>query len=398
MTFQELQQHTELNLLQNILPTWMRYADLVHGGFLGKVTGSNCPDYEADKGGVLNARILWTFSAAYRIYNDPLYLNFATRAKEYLLQHFFDAQYGGIYWTVNHKGEPVDTKKQIYALGFALYGLSEYARATGDEQAKSKAIELFETIEAQSFDPIEGGYFEAFARNWTELADMRLSDKDANEKKTMNTHLHILEPYTNLYRIWPNHKLGERIAHLIDLFLNKIRDPKTNHLNLFFDEKWNNKHRQVSYGHDIEASWLIHEAALVLGNAQLLKQVEPAILQIAHAAAEGIQPDGSMIYELDLTTHHADTDRHWWVQAEAIVGYINAWQLTQNPVYFHYAAQNWTYVAEKLVDHQNGEWFWSANSRGEANTQHDKLGFWKCPYHNSRMCMELIERKHSIQN
>ena len=385
---------TELreNLQRNILPYWMKLVDLENGGFIGQVNGNETIQYSADKGAVLNARILWSFSAAYRVLKDPILCDYATRAKEYLLTHFYDHELGGIYWSVDYKGDPSSTKKQVYALGFAIYALSEYSRATGDQEALTKVRELYETIEKQSYDQAEEGYFEAFARDWSELPDMRLSAKDANERKTMNTHLHVLEPYANLYRVWPDAQLKASIEKLIDVFATKITDPQSHHLNLFFDEHWNNRSSIISYGHDIEASWLIHEAALVIKNKFLKGQTENLAIQIADAAVEGIQPDGSMIYEYDKSTQHADTDRHWWVQAETVVGYFNAFEITGQMEYLNKACQAWEYIKQNLVDDKNGEWYWSVDKDGKVNKNEDKAGFWKCPYHNTRMCLEIIER------
>lgn len=195
---------------------------------------------------------------------------------------------GGIYWELDCTGNPIDTKKQIYAIGFAIYGLSEYVRATGDAEALSYARCLFEVIEKYSFDIDRNGYIEALTRDWLQIEDMRLSDKDENEKKTMNTHLHILESYTNLYRVWKDKRLAQQLRNLVNVFLDRILDAETYHLNLFFEDDWTNKYQIISYGHDIEASWLIHEAVLVLDDKDLVRKVEPAIIKLAEAADEGL--------------------------------------------------------------------------------------------------------------
>ena len=380
-------------LENNILPFWMnKMEDNEQGGFYGEITGDDELRPEASKGAILNARILWTFSAAYRLLKKPEYLKTATRAKRYLIDRFYDPEYGGIYWELDYKGNPLDTKKQIYAIGFAIYGLSEYARATGDAEALEYAQRLFEVIEQHSFDPVQNGYLEALTRDWQPIEDMRLSDKDENEKKTMNTHLHILEPYTNLYRVWKDERLERQLRNLIDVFITRILDPQTGHLNLFFEEDWTNKYRIYSYGHDIEASWLIHEAALVLGDETVLKRIEPLIVRIAQAADEGLNPDGSMIYENFLDKQKIDRELHWWVQAENVVGHINLYQHFGDESALDIAARCWEFIKAKLIDHEHGEWHWSILPDGTVNRKDDKAGFWKCPYHNGRMCMEVIER------
>ncbi len=379
-------------LCENILPFWISHMpDLQNGGFIGRISGDGTAHPDAPKGAILHARILWTFSAAYRLFGEPVYLQTADRAKEYLLTKFWDTENGGIFWQLAADGTPLDAKKQIYALGFAIYGLSEYARATGDQEALEKAKELYFSIEKYSFDNEKNGYFEAFTKDWKEIEDMRLSEKDANEKKTMNTHLHILEPYANLYRVWPSLELKASLRNLLIIFLDTILDKKTGHLQLFFDENWNSKSQITSYGHDIEALWLMYEAATVLGDSDLIEGVKAVVPLIAEAAKEGLQPDGALIYEKDEATGHVDADRHWWVQAESVVGFSYAASITGNKEYGEIAQKCWTFIQEKLVDRQQGEWFWSIKEDGSANRTDDKAGFWKCPYHNGRMCLEMIE-------
>lgn len=380
-------------LENNILPFWMKeMKDDEQGGFYGRISGDNVLDKSASKGVILNARILWTFSAAYRVLRKKEYLEMATRAKRYLLDYFYDFKFGGVYWEVDSAGNPLDTKKQIYAIGFAIYGLSEYTRATGDVEALDFAKKLFDVIEKYSFDADQNGYLEALTREWNPIADMRLSEKDENEKKTMNTHLHILEPYTNLYRVWKDERLKKQIHNLVNLFLDKILDSETYHLNLFFEDDWTNKYQIISYGHDIEASWLIHEAALVLGDKDLLKKVEPNIIRIARAADEGLNTDGSMIYENLVAQGKVDRELHWWVQAENIVGHINLFQYFHDDKALEIALLCWNFVKCHLVDNEHGEWYWSLFSDGTVNKIDDKAGFWKCPYHNGRMCLEILER------
>lgn len=387
----KINQQVEAELTQNILPFWIeRMRDDVHGGFYGQIKGDGQLVYGAQKGGILNARILWSFSSAYIQIKNPLYLVSANRAKSYILDHFFDSAFGGTYWNLSPEGNPVDTKKQIYSQAFFIYAFTEHYRASGDESSLQTAIELFHLIENHSFDRELNGYFEAYSRDWVLLEDLRLSEKDENEKKTMNTHLHILEAYTNLFRVWKDEKLAVQLRNLILIFIEKIVDPKTKHLNLFFDEKWNTKSTIVSYGHDIEASWLIDEAGLVLGDQNLIDRVQKICIDVALAACEGLQADGSMVYELDKG--HLETDRHWWVQSEAVVGFVNAYKLTRHQEWLNRALKTWQYISENLIDRDGGEWFWSISENGIPNRNGDKAGFWKCPYHNSRMCLEMMER------
>ena len=388
---EDLQNEVQWELENNILPFWMnRMIDSEYGGFHGQITGNNQRVVHAPKGAILNARILWTFSAAYRLLRKPEYLETATRAKRYLIDKFYDQEFEGIYWELDYTGQPVQTKKQIYALGFAIYGLSEYNRATGDKEALDYAIRLFKAIEQYSFDPEKNGYMEAFTKDWKLIEDMRLSDKDENEKKTMNTHLHILEPYTNLYRVWKDARLERQLYNLIGLFTEKILDKDTSHLQLFFDNDWQSKYPVVSYGHDIEASWLLHEAARVLGDAGLIAEIEPVVKKIAAAASEGLTSDGGMIYEKNLTTGHIDGDYHWWVQAETVVGYYNLFRYFGDCGALQHSIDCWEFIKRHLTDDVHGEWFWSLRADGSLNRDDDKAGFWKCPYHNGRMCIELL--------
>ena len=392
-TIFQLKKEVEEILTTNILPYWMdKMTDVQHGGFYGRINGQEVLMPEAEKGAILNARILWTFSSAYRLLHKPEYLETATRAKREIIDLFYDKEFGGIYWSVSAEGRPLDTKKQIYAIGFAIYGLSEYHRATGDNEALEYAIRLFHDIEAHSFDRKKNGYCEALTREWEELADMRLSDKDANERKTMNTHLHILEPYTNLFRVWKDDHLKHQLHNLVRLFIDRILDTETSHLQLFFNDDWESQYRIISYGHDIETSWLLHEAALVLGDKTLLDEVEPRVIDIAEAGTEGFLTTAGMLYEQNVDAASIDADRHWWVQAEAIVGYVNLYQHFDDKLSLSRAVQCWEFVKRHLIDRENGEWYWSLRADGSVNRNEDKAGFWKCPYHNGRMCMEIMER------
>lgn len=381
-------------LQKNILRFWLdKMVDQEHGGFYGRIDGHEHLHADAEKGAILNARILWAFSAAYRVLGDKTYLEAASRAKHYIIDHFIDPEYGGVYWSLDCNGKPLDTKKQFYAIGFAIYGMSEYARATGDAEALKVAIDLYRCIEEHALDHEYNGYIEAMTRDWQPIADMRLSELDANYPKSQNTHLHIIEPYTNLYRVWKSDELKASLRNLIDIFTDRILNPETHHLDLFFDMDWKRGAGALeSYGHDIECSWLIHEAALVLGDAEVLKKVEPIVEMVAKASEKRLNADGSMVHEANLDTGYVDSDLHWWVQAEAVVGFFNIYQYFGDESALQKAQHCWTYIKENLIDNENGEWHWSRRKDGTLNLDDDKAGFWKCPYHNSRMCLEIIER------
>ena len=389
----------------NILDFWLsNMIDDEHGGFYGQMTGEGQLVKDADKGGILSARILWAFSAAYRVLGNPEYLMAATLIKDYIIEYFYDNQFGGTYWSVDYLGNPKDTKKQFYAIGFMIYGLSEYARATGDQQALDYAIKLFDCIEQHSLDKVNNGYIEAQTREWNEIADMRLSELDANFPKSQNTHLHIIEPYTNLYRCLMEceadpvssdvvERVEKALRNLIDIFTDKILNPETHHLDLFFAMDWTREAGALeSYGHDIECSWLMHEAALVLGDQAVLDKVEPIVKLVAKASEKGLNADGSMVHEANLDTGYVDDDRHWWVQAETVVGFINLYQHFGDESALQKALHCWQYIKDNLIDREGGEWFWSRDAQGNINRRDDKAGFWKCPYHNSRMCLEIMER------
>ena len=336
----------------DILPFWMAFlGDGVH--FAGRIDGRGKAHPEDGKVAVLISRMLWTFSAAYRMTGRPEYLHAAGKLRKFLALWLIDPVHGGVYWEVAPDGSPVCGKKQSYAIGFAVYGLSEYVRATGDPEALDEAAALFGSLEEHVWDAMRCGYVEALTRNWQPLEYMRLSEKDANDR---------------------------------------LFDPQTGHLNLFFDARWQPQGRKVSYGHDIEASWLIDEAALVLGEPQVTTDVGPVVEALAAAAVEGLRPDGSLIYEYDPQTERIDADRHWWVQAEAVVGFFNMYERTGDEAFLRRSHDAWQYIRTHLLDGGNGEWFWSVRADGSVNRDDDKAGFWKCPYHNSRMCMELIRR------
>ncbi|NID12343.1 AGE family epimerase/isomerase [Fibrivirga algicola] len=384
--------------LTAILAFWMTHSpDQERGGFIGRLTGNGHLDPEAPKGAVLNARILWTFSAAARQTNNPAYRAVADRAYAYFSRHFIDLEFGGVYWSVDPAGKPLSPRKQIYALGFAIYGLSEYHQLTGEPAALDLAKSLYQWIETHSYDPAQGGYFEAFSQEGALLSDLRLSAKDRNDPKTMNTHLHILEGYTNLYRIWPDAGLANQIRALLGTFQTHLIDSETSHLRLFFTADWHSTAALVSYGHDIEAAWLLLEAAEVLHDGKLMATFSQLAVAMARATAAALQADGSLYHEYNIDTNHYDTHREWWVSAEAMVGFLNAWQLSGNETFYNQSVQSWQFIQRHLLDREGGEWRWGVFDTYQPMTADDKIGFWKCPYHNVRACLEVISRLEKRQ-
>jgi len=385
--------------LTSILSWWTeKMVDKTNGGFYGKIDGHNQLRPNADKGVILNTRILWSFSAAAILTKKSEHKNIAQRAFEYLEKHFIDNKNGGLFWMLDFKGNPIQTKKQIYAQAFGIYGFSEYYHLTKNKKAIELAIQLFEAIENYSFDKNHGGYFEAFTENWQPIEDLRLSEKDANEAKTMNTHLHILEAYTNLYLVFPSIKVGKALRGLIECFLEQFIVEKPypsgsqfKHLHLFFDEKWNSKSNAISYGHDIECSWLLQEAAEVLDDDLLLQKVKLVALEMAEVTlGNGFDESGGIMYERENT--HFDKEKHWWVQAEAVVGFFNAYEISKEEKFLDASLQCWNFIKKYILDKENGEWVWSIFPDGKINQKEDKVGAWKAPYHNGRMGLEILKR------
>ena len=382
------------DLIDNILPFWMtRAVDWENGGFVGGLRFDGSSKEGAPKGSVLNARILWTFAA---VHNAPGIDfdcgNMAERAYEYLMSRFIDRKYGGVFWKLDHRGKPMETKNQIYALAFTVYALAEYYKASQDAQALENAIRLFRTMEKYSYDPLNGGYFEAFSRDWKPIEDLRLSEIDDNEQKTLNTHLHILEAYTCLYSVWPDSDLGKQLRALAYLFTGRFISSDRTYFDLFFDENWQLKSRRISPGHDIETTWLLLEAAIALNDSQLIAEAKDICLNISESVAStGFDETGGLVYERtpEKITNY---NKEWWCQAEALVGFLNAWEISGNPAFGFRVVQVWDFIDRFFIDRTAGEWHYKVDSKGNPDVNEEKLGFWKCPYHSVRACLELIRR------
>ncbi len=379
--------HSEL---KNILNYWTNNTlDQENGGFLGQINHYNEVIDNANKGIILNSRILWSFSAASNHLNSNEHKSICDRAYLYLKTFFNDEKHKGVFWELDYQGKPVNKRKQVYAQAFSIYALSEYYIFSKNEDAKNWAIELFNQIEKHAKDNKNIGYFEAFNEDWSPIEDMRLSDKDMNASKTMNTHLHILEAYTTLLKIYDSEALRESLKMLVDVFLEKFLN-KNNHYELFFDDNWNLLSNSISYGHDIETAWLVIEAAKLLNDKALLKKTENVALKVANTfLEEALDKDCAVINEKNLTTNHIDTDRHWWPQVEALIGLKYAYNLNKDEKYLTTSIKIWDFTKKHLIDYKNGEWYFRVDKNGDPYTEEDKVSMWKAPYHTTRACIIL---------
>ena len=380
-------QEVRENLTSCILPYWLGLKD-PRGGFYSEVAADGTVLYDAPRGVILNARIIWSFAAAYQALHEPSCLVAAVHARDYFLEHFCDHKYGGVYWSVDAAGERLDAKKQLYAQGFAIYGLSELYKVTRDDEVLKNAVNLYKVVETYFADKENGGYIEALSRDFSPLEDMSLSAHDINADKTMNSHLHILEAYANLYRVWPDEELKGAVERLLDIIGTKVM-AADGHLQLYFKRDWSVMPGGVSYGHDIETSWLALECAFALKDLDIVNRVRPWALAMGKAGNEGLLADGSLRYE-KLPDGTFDDSRQWWVQAEAVVGNLWLWKFHSDPQGAERALAAWGFIRDHLVDRQAGEWWWAVLPDGSLDLSQPKAGFWKCPYHNTRMCLQAL--------
>jgi mannobiose 2-epimerase len=413
----ELELAVRNELTENILPFWVKYGrDEKSGGFYGYLGNDNVGDSLESRSVVMTSRHLWTYSLASRVLKDPSHLAMADYAYRALTRDFIDTTHGGVFWSVKPDGSPDVSKKQIYGEGFALYAFSEYAIAlkevrgdgAGSSAALAVALSLYTLLEEHARERKFGGYVEARARDWKPTADLKLSDKDIDCAKSMNTNLHVMEAFTAFHRALkvvrpvdatrPENaaliaRVEESLSSLIVITVEKILG-KDFHLDLYFNDDWTQIGDIVSYGHDIETSWLLWEAIEELGAAghELAKKYKPVVVKIAEVALEeGTDPEtGAM--ENELHGGHKERTRIWWCQAEALVGYFNAWQMTGDKKFLDAAMRQWKWIEEKQRDAKKGDWFWAVAPDGTPNLSEPKGGNWKASYHNGRCCMELMKR------
>jgi cellobiose epimerase len=375
----------------NILPFWLRHARDPQGGFWGSVDNQLQVDPDAPRGVLLTTRILWTFSAAYRRYGDRAYLEMATVAYADLCTRFWDQRHGGLRWSTTAAGEPLDRRKQIYAQAFGIYALSEYYRVTRRASALARAVTLHRLIEQHAHDGTHGGYFETFTADWRRVEDETPGFTGRAITKSQNTMMHVMEAYTNLLRVWPEAGLTRKHSELIELVATRMVDESSGHMRAYFNADWTPAADVFFFGHDIECSWLIVEAAEGFDD-HLKPRIRALAIDLARLTArEGIDVDGGLLYEASPAGVLV-TDKHWWAQSEAVVGFLNAWELTREAEFLDAFVKVWGFIEARMIDRVNGEWFGSVTRDGQVLADPPRIGFWKCPYHNARACMELDER------
>lgn len=389
LTHHPLQQEFKVELIR-IADWWVKHAvDNEQGGFVGEISADNQVIAGASKGVILNARILWFFSETAQYLDNPDYRACADRAFNYLTSYFVDAEYGGFYWELNAAGEPINTKKQVYAQAFVIYALCSYFQLTQDESALNLALNTFELVEEKAIDREREGYLEAFTREWGLIEDLRLSEKDLNFPKSQNTHLHVLEAYTRLALVEPTAQVKNALRYNIAMFDKYMINRDNYHLRMFLDLDWQDFSPGFTYGHDIEAAWLIAKALDALGDADYTQALMPDLIKVAATTEkEGIGEFGQVLDAYDFSTKKISPDTVWWVQAEAVVGFLFAYVATKESHYLDKAVAVWEYIKRYQIDAENGEWFWLSSLDQQAQPPHYKVGFWKCPYHNGRAMIE----------
>lgn len=379
-------------LTGNIIPFWRSLKDDKHGGFYGGM-GYDLKTLEHSiKGGIYNSRILWFFSNAYVALKDEESLRCADHAYDFLRVSLIDKEYGGVYWSVSYDGKVVDDTKHTYNQAFAIYGLASYYGATGNKEALKIAYELVDKIESICKDEL--GYLEAFDREFKPQDNEKLSENGVMASRTMNTLLHVLEAYTELYRVDKTEKVADYIRFMLDLFADKVYKQDLRRLDVFFDMDWNSIIDLHSYGHDIEASWLVDRACEVLGDGEYTEKISKVTKDLSDNIHSVALKEGSSLYN-ECENGIADTKRVWWVQVEAIIGFVNGFEKDSNRTdYLETARKIWDYVKEYMIDKRpGGEWFNELYKDGAPIKEKEIVGPWKGPYHNGRMCLEMINRK-----
>jgi mannobiose 2-epimerase len=384
-------------LQQNILKFWIDHAiDRESGGMIGWLDRQGNPIPPGTKSLVQQARVVWTFSAAYERIPQPEYKEAATHTLKFLREKMWDAKHGGFYWLVDRDGHVVDDQKHLYGESFAIYALAEYARAFNDADARREALSLFQLIDQKAHDITNGGYFEAFSTDWNLQIKNQMAI-DLPGRKSMNTHIHLLESLTTLYKTTGNRQVRSRLEELLDICMNKILDPRQGYLRLYFNNDWKPAENSdiSSYGHEIELSWLITESAEALGRSEFPSVKRATLALVTHALRDGFNRDsGGLYYEGPAQGPAKDKKMSWWVEAETLVGLLNAYQLTGQQEYRRRFEQQADYVLTHFVDSEYGEWFNQIEPDGKITG--NKADAWKGPYHAGRACLEVMQRLESL--
>ncbi|MCM1267036.1 MAG: AGE family epimerase/isomerase [Bacteroidales bacterium] len=386
MMVEEVRQH----LTDGIIPFWKKLRDEKYGGYYGYMDHDLKVDEKAVKGCILNSRITWFFANAYMTLKDESLLAEANHGYEFMTKYCVDHEKGGVYWSVAYDGTPEDTTKHTYNQAFSIYALSSYYDASKDESALALAKELFHIIEERCMDEI--GYKEAFDREFREIENDKLSENGVIADKTMNTLLHVFEAYTELYRVSGDAAVKKRLYWILDTIADKIYNPKLHRQEVFFDREMNTILDLHSYGHDIETAWLIRRGTDVLGDKAYEEKMLPIILDLTSQVYEVAFDGRSLANECEKGV--VNENRIWWVQAETVVGFLNGYQLApEHKEYLDAARAEWAFIKEYVIDKRDGsEWFWDVNKEGQAVSGQPIVEPWKCPYHNGRMCLEVIRR------
>ncbi len=389
MKREEFVQDIKDHVTGRIIPFWKGMRDNENGGYYGLLDYNLNLDKKAVKGCILNSRILWFFSNAYLVLKEESLLAEADHAYAFLQEHCLDKKNGGVYWSVTWDGKAAEGMKHTYNQAFAIYALSSYYRASHKEEALETAKALFRLVEEKCTD--EAGYMEAFTEDFGPADNEKLSENGVMADKTMNTLLHLLEAYTELYDVSGDDRVKERLLYMLDLFEQKVYDPDKKRLEVFFDNNWNTLIDLHSFGHDIEASWLIDRACEVLKEDAYTEKMRAVTKELAACVYREAYRNHSLANECEKGV--VDDTRVWWVQAESVVGYLNAWQKSGNEEYMQAAQDIWEFIKNYLVDKREGsEWFEFVNADGSEKEQKPIVQPWKCPYHNGRMCLEVIKR------
>ena len=390
MMVEEIRNH----LTDYIIPFWKKLRDDENGGYYGYMDHDLKVDKKAVKGCILNSRITWFFANAYMTLKDESLLEEAKHGYEFMQKYCVDKEKGGVYWSVAYDGTPEDTTKHTYNQAFSIYALSSYYDASGDEEALKTAMDLFHIIEGRCMDEI--GYKEAFDREFKEIENDKLSENGVIAEKTMNTLLHVFEAYTELYRVSKDADVKKRLEWILDTIADKIYNPKLHRQEVFFDREMNSILDLHSYGHDIETAWLIRRGTDILGEKSYEDKMLPIVLDLTSQVYKVAFDGNSLANECEKGV--VDQNRIWWVQAETVIGFLNGYALApEHTEYLEAAKAEWNFIKEHVVDKRPGsEWFWDVNRKGESVDDKPIVEPWKCPYHNGRMCMEVIRRSSDV--